>query len=84
MVQDGLCQSLKTTSRCDMDTVDVDVKDLIFSTSILGITWQDYRFLLWPQDWAFLSQKKAGETLRFPVGRRTPRMQEIPVGEGLL
>ena len=36
MVQDGLCQSLKTTSRCDMDTVDVDVKDLIFSTSILG------------------------------------------------
>ena len=37
-VQDGVCQSLKTTSRCDMDTVDVDVdvNDLIFSTSIHG------------------------------------------------
>ena len=68
MVQDGLCESLKTTSRCDMDTVDVDVNDLIFSTSILG---KIKGFFCGPKTGFSLPKKGRwnGETLRFPVGK---------------
>lgn len=68
---------IKNTSRCDMDTVDVDVNDLIFSRSILGkITG----FFWGPKTGFFSPQKGPVFDASFPLGKMVTILVVLVLG----